>query len=261
MPVSAPDENFLGTRPRGLARSAPRIPNGVRFQRHANLTALVLPRARPIGRWTLPRPSTPLLSRDRIRDAALALIDEHGLGALSMRRLAQELGVQAASLYSHYPTKDHVLDAVANLLTKQVDTSGFVDGDWRSGLVTWARSYRDALAAHPNAVPVVASGTGHRDDFLAMADAVHGGLVGAGWPPRFATMIAGSVKYLVIGAATTPFASGFADDTQVYLDRYPNLAQAHRLREHAERIDNDSFELGLESLVNGLEAVYASVAK
>ena len=206
------------------------------------------------------RPRTPLLNRDLIRDTALRLIDAEGLAALSMRRLAQELGVQAPSLYSHYPTKDDVLDAVANLLTEQVDTSGFAGGDWRTGLVTWARSYHAALAAHPNAVPIVASGAGRRDRFLAMADAVHGGLVGAGWPPRYATMIAGSVKYLVIGAASTPFASGFADDVQVYLDRYPNLTQAHRLREQAERIDADSFELGLSALVRGLEDVFSVVS-
>lgn len=202
------------------------------------------------------RPRTPLLNRELIRDTALRLIDADGLTALSMRRLAQELGVQPSSLYSHYPTKDDVLDAVANLLTEQVDTSGFAGGDWRRGLVTWARSYRAALAAHPHAVPVVASGAGRRDEFLAMADAVHGGLVGAGWRARTATMIAGSVKYLVIGAASTPFGSGFADDVQVYLDRYPNLTQAHRLREQAARIDSDSFELGLAALVRGLEAEF-----
>jgi len=83
---------------------------------------------------------------------------------------------------------------------------------------------------------------------------VHGGLVGAGWPPRRATEISGAVKYLVIGAATTPFASGFADDIQVYLDRYPHLHQAHRLRADAARIDRDSFNLGLESLIDGLGA-------
>lgn len=205
------------------------------------------------------RPRTPLLSRELIRDTALAIIDADGLAALSMRRLAQELGVQAASLYSHYPTKDDVLDAIANLLMRRVDTSGFDGGDWRSGLLTWGRSYHAALAAHPNAVPVVASGAGRRDEFLAMANAVHGGLVGAGWPPRVATMISGSVKYLVIGAASTPFGSGFADDVQVYLDRYPNLTQAHRLREHAEEIDADSFELGLAALVRGLEERYAAL--
>ena len=205
------------------------------------------------------RPRTPLLDRDRIRDTALALIDAHGLQALSMRRLAAELGVQAASLYSHYPTKNDVLDAVANLLTRQVDTSGFAGGDWRTGLRTWGRSYRNALAAHPNAAPVVAAGTGEREDFLAMADAVHGGLVTAGWPARQATMISAATKYLVIGAATTSFASGFADDTQVYLDRYPNLVNAHLIPAHAAEIDVDSFELALDCLITGLEPHYRAL--
>jgi AcrR family transcriptional regulator len=201
------------------------------------------------------RPRTPLLSQELIRDTALAIIDEHGLAALSMRRLGEALNVQAASLYSHYPTKDAVLDAVANEVVSEVDTSGFA-GDWRTGLTTWARSYHGVLTAHPNMVPLIASGAGRRERFLAMSDAVHGGLVGAGWPPREATTIAGAVKYFVVGAASTPFASGFADDVQVYLDRYPNLTQAHRLRADAERIDRDSFELGLTSLVRGLEQAY-----
>lgn len=204
------------------------------------------------------RPTTPLLSTDRIRDAALELIDTDGLAALSMRNLAGRLGVQAASLYSHFPNKDAVLDAVANLLTRQVDTSGFAES-WQHGLMVWGRSYRAALQAHPNAAPIVAAGTGERADFLSMADGVHGGLVGHGWPPRYATMIAASVKYLVIGAATTPFGSGFADDTRVYLERYPNLVQAHLIREHAEEIDADSFELALSALVAGLAPVFDAV--
>lgn len=161
--------------------------------------------------------------------------------------------MQAASLYSHYPTKNDVLDAVANALTRVVDTSGFADGDWRNGLRVWGNSYRSALAAHPNAAPIVAAGTGEREDFLAMADAVHGGLVAGGWPARQATLISAATKYLVIGAATTAFASGFADDTRVYLDRYPNLVQAHLIREQGEEIDADSFELALECLIAGLE--------
>lgn len=206
----------------------------------------------------MPRPKSPLLSRERIRDAALELIDAEGIGSLSMRNLALKLDVKAASLYSHYSGKDAVLDAVANLLTRQVDTSAFELG-WREGLTTWGRSYHAALSKHPNAAPVVAAGTGRREDFLAMADAVHGGLVRHGWPPRYATMIAASVKYLVIGAATTPFASGFADDTAVYFERYPNLVQAHLIPAHAEEIDSDSFELALGSLIAGLEPLHASL--
>ena len=54
------------------------------------------------------RPRTPLLSRDRIVEVAMAVIDAEGLEALSTRRLARELGVQAPSLYNHFATKEEI---------------------------------------------------------------------------------------------------------------------------------------------------------
>jgi AcrR family transcriptional regulator len=175
-----------------------------------------------------------------------------------MRRLAGELGVRAASLYSHYATKDELLQDIADDIMSPVDTTAFAV-DWRDGLRVWARSYRAALAAHPNMVPVLATGPARRETSLARADAVHGGLVAAGWPPRHATMIGASTKYLVLGAALSSFSRGFDDDVAVYGDRYPHLAQAHLLREHAEAVDTDSFELALDAFVAGLEALRASL--
>jgi len=207
----------------------------------------------------MPRPHTPILSPTGIRAAALALVDRDGLEALSMRKLAAELGVQAASLYSHVATKDDLLNDVANEIIGKVDVSGFDEG-WRPGLVRWARSYRAVLAEHPNMVPFVARGPARRESSLRMADAVHGGLVGAGWPPREATMIGAAVKYIVIGAATSSFAAGFSDDAQLYVERYPHLNQAHLLRQHAEEVDEDSFELALEGLLTTLDAKHAAVA-
>lgn len=205
------------------------------------------------------RPRTPLLSRERIRDTALALIDAEGLPALSMRKLAAELGVQAASLYSHYATKDELLEDVASSIMSQVDASAFESADWRQGVLSWARSYRSALAAHPNFVPFIAAGPGRRDEALRAADTVHGGLVRAGWPPRYATMIGASTKYLVLGAAMASFSHGFADDVQVYLDRYPNLGQAHLLQAHADEIDAGSFELALTAFVDGLSTLFETL--
>ncbi len=202
----------------------------------------------------MPRPRTPLLSRDRIRDHALTIVDENGLDGLSMRRLAADLGVRAPSLYSHYRTKDELLQDIADDIMSTVDVSGFAIG-WQVGVRTWARSYRAALAAHPNMVPVVAAGPARRAAALARADAVHGGLVSAGWPPRYATMIGASTKYLVLGAAMSSFSRGFEDDVQVYVDRYPHLDQAHRLREHADEIDADSFDLALDAFIQGLVGV------
>jgi AcrR family transcriptional regulator len=202
------------------------------------------------------RPRTPLLSRQLITETALRVVDEQGLAELSMRKLARELRVQAPSLYSHYASKNELLDDVASEIMEAVDVSEFQSGDWRSALRTWARSYRAALTAHPNIVPFLAYGPSQRPVSLQRANEVHGGLTRAGWPPKTATMIGASVKYLVVGAAMSSFSSGFPDEASLYAERYPHLGQAHRLRKHADRIDEESFELALASLLAGLEERY-----
>lgn len=204
------------------------------------------------------RPKSPLLTSERIRTSALEIIDGEGLEALSMRRLADALGVRAASLYNHVATKEALLHELADGVMSTVDTSGFAE-HWTTGLERWARSYRAALAAHPNLVPFMASGPARRETALSRADAVHGGLTSAGWPPRYATMIGASTKYLVVGSAMGSFAGGFVDDAEVYDERFPHLGQAHRLREHAAEIDADSFELALRALVDGLRAQFAQL--
>ncbi len=199
------------------------------------------------------RPRKPLLSRARIVAAALALIDAEGLTALSTRRLAAELGVSGPSLYNHFPTKDALLDAVADTVIAQVDVTAFADGDWRTGLLGWARSYRAALAAHPHIVPFLAQGPGRRPAGLRMADAAFGGLVDAGWPPAQATRVCAMVRYFVAGSALGSFARGFVDDPGAYdPDTYPHLGQAHLLAEHRRRVDEGAFEAGLLALVDGL---------
>ncbi|HEY5841698.1 MAG TPA: TetR/AcrR family transcriptional regulator [Mycobacterium sp.] len=206
------------------------------------------------------RPRVPLLSRERIRDAALSIIDRDGLSGLSMRKLAGGLGVQAASLYKHYPTKDDVLDDIARGVIGRVDTSAFNEGaDWQQALASWARSYRDALAAHPNLVPYLAEGPGQREEGMQLANAVHGGLVRAGWPPREATLIGAATRHLVLGSTVGSFSRGFVDDVQVYRDRYPHLEQAHLLRSKADEIDTASFELALSAFIDGLQARFDAI--
>src|SRR4051794_21170179 len=208
------------------------------------------------------RPRKPLLSRDRIVTAALALIDAEGLTALSTRRLAAELGVSGPSLYNHFATKEAILDAVADLVVDQVDLSMFGDGrDWPDALLEWGRSYRAALAAHPHIVPLLAVGPGLRPAGLRMADAVFGGMVGAGWPPAQATRIGALMRFFVTGSALGSFAGGFVGDAQAYDPAdYPHLGQAHLLARHPERVDNAAFETGLRALVDGLELQYRRLA-
>jgi AcrR family transcriptional regulator len=200
------------------------------------------------------RPRKPLLSRDRIVTAALALIDEEGLAGLSTRRLASELGVSGPSLYNHFATKEAILDAAADTVVEQVDLSMFADGrDWRTALLAWGRSYRAALTAHPRIVPYLAVGPGLRPAGLRMADAVFGGMVDAGWPAAQATRIGALMRYFVTGSALGSFAGGFVGDAEAYNPAdYPHLGQAHLLAKFQKQVDEGAFETGLRALVDGL---------
>src|SRR5881394_2667146 len=68
-------------------------------------------------------PSQPL-SRDRIVDAALALIHDDGLAAFSTRKLGERLGCEAMSIYHHFPSKQHLLDALVDQAISSVHTDG-----------------------------------------------------------------------------------------------------------------------------------------
>jgi AcrR family transcriptional regulator len=194
-------------------------------------------------------------------DVASALVDAEGLEAVSVRRLATELGVRGPSLYHHFATKADILDAVADAVVAQVDVSAFGTQDWREALKSWAYSYHAVLSAHPNIVPVIAHGPGRRPAALAMADTVYGALVGAGWSEARATHIGALMRYLVTGAALGSFARGFAEDPRLY-ERYPHLGRAHLLVEHDRCVDEGAFELGLEMLIGGLDRIHeASLTK
>ncbi|MFH8222361.1 TetR/AcrR family transcriptional regulator [Streptomyces sp. NPDC018057] len=204
------------------------------------------------------RPRKPLLSTDRIVATARELVDAEGLAAVSTRRLAAELGVSGPSLYNHFRTKDEILEAVADSVSARVDLSMFDDGrDWRTALHDWAVSYRAALRAHPNIVPVLAHGPGRRPAALRLADAVYGAMVDAGWPPAQATSVGALMRYFVMGSALGSFAAGFPDDAGAYDPAdYPHLGQAHLLAEQQEKIDERAFETGLTALLDGLARQY-----
>ncbi|MBA9044958.1 TetR/AcrR family transcriptional regulator [Streptomyces griseofuscus] len=207
------------------------------------------------------RPRKPLLSTDRIVRTARELVDREGLAAVSTRRLAAELGVSGPSLYNHFRTKDEILEAVADSVSALVDLSMFEDGRaWRTALHDWAVSYRAALRAHPNIVPVLARGPGRRPAALRVADAAYGAMVDAGWPPAQATSIGALMRYFIMGSALGSFAGGFVDDASAYDPAdYPHLGQAHLLAEQQEKIDERAFETGLSALLDGLAQQYERV--
>src|SRR5690242_6604720 len=95
------------------------------------------------------------LTSDRIIEAALRIIDEDGLRALTMRRLGQALGVEAMSLYHHLPGKAAVLSGVAEALLSGLRLEDAADGTWQDRMRRLARAYRGLAHAHPNAFPLI----------------------------------------------------------------------------------------------------------
>ena len=99
------------------------------------------------------------LSRERVLRAAIALADAGGIEALTMRRLGQELGVEAMSLYKHVANKEDLLDGMVDVVFGEIELP---DGgtDWRTAMRARAISVRDGLTRHPWATPLMQSRTG-----------------------------------------------------------------------------------------------------
>jgi len=104
----------------------------------------------------VPRPSTPLISRDATVIAALKIIDEDGLDSLSLPRLARELNVKAPSLYHHFHDKDEILSAVARgIVAKTTFPRKPASGDWAEWFTQLSLNFRAAVLRHRAAAPIL----------------------------------------------------------------------------------------------------------
>jgi AcrR family transcriptional regulator len=88
------------------------------------------------------------LSRERVLLAALRLADAEGLEALSMRNLAQELGVKAMSLYNHVKNKDDLIDGIVDIVVGEIEVPDF-KLDWKTAMRRRAISAHEVLLRHP----------------------------------------------------------------------------------------------------------------
>src|SRR5215213_884705 len=87
------------------------------------------------------------LTRERVLRAAIALADDRGAEALTMRNVAKELGVEAMSLYNHVANKNDLLDGMVDLVFSEIEPPASA-GDWKSELRRRAIATRTALARH-----------------------------------------------------------------------------------------------------------------
>ncbi|WP_326672449.1 TetR/AcrR family transcriptional regulator C-terminal domain-containing protein [Streptomyces sp. NBC_01257] len=121
------------------------------------------------------------LQRSEVVDAALTLLDDIGLDALSTRRLATELGVRPGALYWHVKNKQDLLDALAEKILGELSPPAD-GGDWRETVRAMAVNLREVLLAHRDAARLVAGSAWLGPNRLGFADGLMGVLRGTGAP-------------------------------------------------------------------------------
>jgi AcrR family transcriptional regulator len=125
------------------------------------------------------------LTKSRVLRAAVALADRGGVRSLSMRKLAQELGVEAMSLYHHVANKDDILDGIVDVVFSEIDLpSG--EADWKAAMRQRAISAREALLRHPWATGLMESRSTPGPATLRHHDTVLGILRDAGFSVELA---------------------------------------------------------------------------
>src|ERR1700759_5461262 len=113
------------------------------------------------------------LSRERVLEAAVAPADEAGLEAVSMRNLAQELGVVPMALYKHVANKDQLIDGMVDVVVGEIDPP-VPDTDWQSAVRQLIISGRRVLLRHPWAFRVIASRPSPTPAVLGYTDSIIG---------------------------------------------------------------------------------------
>lgn len=208
------------------------------------------------------------LTRARIVEAALALIDREGLDALSMRRLGEELGAGTTSVYWHVANKDQLLDLVLDEVLGQIgEEVEEAPGDWRETMRRVAWGMRRVLVRHRNAVSLLGERMGMGPRALDGVERAHAALIRASFPDRLAVLTVQTVVNFASGWAVfecrQPQGEHVKGRTLAELDaqvaemlrllppdRYPSLAAAATTYAHVSW--EDQFTFGLERLLDGI---------
>jgi AcrR family transcriptional regulator len=211
------------------------------------------------------RDQRPALSRDQIVRAAIKLADEHGLDAVSTRRIATALGSGPTSMYWHVPSKADLYELMFDAALGEVELPGALSGDWQADLRALARSTHRMLQRHPwlmllGIQPGLGPNTRRYGEYGMRV------LGALGLDPQARTEVLALLNNYLFGFAHRETArdqlikrAGLTEQqwqqrlrryTADARDRDPELARDIENRMHLT--SNDSFEFGLDCLLNGI---------
>jgi AcrR family transcriptional regulator len=195
---------------------------------------------------------------------AIALADAGGIESLTMRRLGEELHVEAMSLYNHVANKDDLLNGMVDAVFSEIELPSHTD-DWKTAMRKRSVSFRAALSRHPWATTLKDSGTNPGPATLRHHDRVIGTLRNAGFTVAMAAHAFSAVDSYIYGFAMQEKSLPFTTEeetaamahimlAQLPASEYPYLAELtadHVLKPGYNY--GDEFPLGLELILDGLE--------
>lgn len=229
----------------------------------------------PWAQYETPARSKQPLSREAIVSAALKIVDEQGMSALSMRAVAQALGTGPASLYAHVASKEQLVDLLLDQIYGDVEIPQADPKRWKEQLRELAWSVRRVALAHPGIATAMLSAPPMGPNGLRMME---GGvaLMRAAGTPDAVTAYAGELlgQYIAVAVLEQEtFHARFGSDEEKvhewiaqfrgYLEtlpagQFPNLVAITRTGAFmAPTSDDDRFDLGLDIIIRGL-STYAA---
>src|SRR5215216_4220189 len=207
------------------------------------------------------------LSRQRVLGAAVALADRGGVGSVSMRKLAQELGVEAMSLYHHVAGKDDLLDGMVDVVFGEIELPAG-ETDWKAAMRRRALSAREALRRHPWATALMESRSTPGPANVRHHDAVLGILRNAGFSVELAAHAYSLLDAYVYGFAlqetSLPFSTPeeTAEVAQSLMAEFPAAEYPHLTAFAVEHVlqpgydYGDEFLFGLDLILDGLDLAH-----
>jgi AcrR family transcriptional regulator len=207
------------------------------------------------------------LSRDRVLRAAIELADAAGVEALTMRRLGEDLGFEAMSLYRHVANKEDLLDGMLDLVLAEWQLPDG-EGDWTEAIRTSANSVHDALRRHRWAAQLLMTGSHIRPARLRYMDRLLGKLRDAGFDAETTYHVYHLLDGYIFGFSlweiaytTIPINSEATSKFMQTIpwDNYPHLTE-HRdqhMNEGPHR-DVSAFDVGLDLILDGLHKTLTS---
>ncbi len=203
------------------------------------------------------------LNKDRVLRAAMQIADKSGIESLTMRKLAQKLGVEAMTLYYYMTKKDDILNGILDLVVSEIEVPS-EGGNWKAALRGSAISAHQVLLRHPWACSLMLSPARVRDGRLRYMESLLGRLREAGFSANMThhayhaldSHILGFTMWEVgytTGARDLPD-SGAAFRREFTVERYPYLNE--HMEQHATESGRDDgegeFEFGLDLILDGL---------